>query len=84
MLLDPALPLPNTVQQEMSQFEEAERKKRRQLEEDLNRARNLLNTPEEAELCLPAGPLGSVIVPFAITVLPELSHGICRMGRGLM
>lgn len=55
-----------------------------QLEEDLNRARNLLNTPEEAELCLPAGPLGGVIVPFAITVLPELSHGICRMARGLM
>lgn len=28
VLLDPALPLPNTVQREMPQFEEAERKKR--------------------------------------------------------
>lgn len=55
-----------------------------QLEEDLNRTRNLLNTSEKAELRLPAGPLGSAIAPFAITVLLELSYGICLMGRGFM
>lgn len=35
-----------------------------QLKEDLNRTRDLLNTSEEAELRLPAGPLGGAIVPF--------------------
>lgn len=53
-------------------------RKDRHLVEDLNRAGNLVNTSEKAEY-LPAGPLG-VIVPLAVLVLPELSHGICSIG----